>query len=355
MAATLSVSVDLALAAQGAFDALVDELGFALEARSVSLASGPGGQLSEGGAEIGRIVGWEPGRRIALELTPTAWGGPRGAAIEILLEPIDAGTRVTMSCQDWANTLGEGEELAGWFSGEVLAGLLLAVLPGRMGNWITDRRARRPSGKMARGMYRDPLYHYPNFKVILAELALRPDDDLLDVGCGGGALLREALKSGCRAAGIDHSAEMVRVATQENRQAVDEGRLVIRQASADRLPFGDAQFSRASMTGVLGFLPDPLAAFRELHRVLRAGGRLVVFGSDPSLRGTPAAPEPIASRLRFYDDAQLAQLAQNAGFADAKVVRRDLLPFASEVGIPEEHLPLFAGKGAPFLIAVKGS
>ena len=107
------------------------------------------------------------------------------------------------------------------------------------------------------------------------------------------------------------------------------------------------------MTGVLGFLPDPIAAFRELHRVLQPGGRFVALGSDPSLRGTPAAPEPIASRLHFYDDAELADLARKAGFAQVQVIRRDLLPHAREVGVPEEHLALFAGNGAPFLLAVK--
>jgi len=44
----------------------------------------------------------------------------------------------------------------------------------------------------------------------------------------------------------------------------------VRRASADRLPFGDAQFSRASMTGVLGFLPDPLAALRAIHHEIAA-------------------------------------------------------------------------------------
>lgn len=63
-----------------------------------------------------------------------------------------------------------------------------------------------------------------------------------------------------------------------------------------------------------GSLPDPVAALRELWRVLGERGRLVVLGSDPSMRGTPAAPEPMASRLRFYEDDELQQLAEEAGF-----------------------------------------
>jgi SAM-dependent methyltransferase len=146
---------------------------------------------------------------------------------------------------------------------------------------------------------------------------------------------------------------MVRLARQVNYDAIEQGRLTIDQASAARLPFSDANFTCATMTGVLGFLPDPVAALCELYRVLDENGRLVMLGSDPSLRGTPAAPEPMASRLRFYEDDELQGLAEAAGFAKARVVRRDLLPFARQVGIPEEHLAIFAGGGTPFLLAHK--
>ncbi len=78
------------------------------------------------------------------------------------------------------------------------------------------------------------------------------------------------------------------------------------------------------MTGVLGFLPDPVAAFEETRRVLRSGGWFVALGSDVRWRGTPAAPEPMASRLHFYGDEELAGLALRAGFTSAHVVRRDL-------------------------------
>jgi SAM-dependent methyltransferase/uncharacterized protein YndB with AHSA1/START domain len=353
MAATLTATIDLAMDPRGAFDALVEEISLALENGGLRWTPGPTGHVADRDGTVGQSVGWEPGRRVALRWNPTEWGAPQGAEIELRLDPIDGGTRVTLACRNWNDAIGDKADLAGWFAGEVFVPLARAIAPARLGNWITDRRARRPSGMSARGVYRDPLYHYPNFKVILAELALRGDDHLIDVGCGGGALLKEALKSGCRAAGIDHSLDMVRLATAENEQAVAGGRLVVKQASADRLPFPDATFTRASMTGVLGFLPDPVAAFRELHRVLRPGGRLVALGSDPALRGTPAAPEPIASHLRFYDDDQLTRLAVEGGFDETKVVRRDLLPFAREVGVPEEHLALFAGAGAPFLLAGK--
>ncbi len=240
-----------------------------------------------------------------------------------------------------------------WFASAAVTPLLQATAPAGFGNWLTDRRARRPSGAQSRAVYRDPLYHYPNFYAILAELQLSPDDYLIEVGCGGGAFLHEALKSGCRAAAIDHSPDMVRLAQKVNRDAVAQGWLTIQQASADSLPYPDALFTCAVMTGVFGFLPDPVAALRELRRVLAPGGRLVLMGSDPIWRGTPAAPEPMASRLHFYQDDELRQLARDAGFDNAEVARRDLLPFARQAGLPEEVTMFFAGPGSPFLLAQK--
>jgi ubiquinone/menaquinone biosynthesis C-methylase UbiE len=184
-------------------------------------------------------------------------------------------------------------------------------------------------------------------------LALTADDYLLDVGCGGGAFLKQALESGCRAAGIDHSPAMLQVAGEVNQEAVADGRLILVKGNANGLPFEPGTFTSAAMHGVLGFLSDPVAVLADIRRVLRTGGRLVLLGTETELKGTPACPEPLASHLRFYDDDGLRRLGIDAGFANVAVVRRNLEALAREVGVPEDHLPMFAAHDARFLIAVK--
>jgi SAM-dependent methyltransferase/uncharacterized protein YndB with AHSA1/START domain len=350
---TIRASIDLSLHPSEAFEAIVQKLLPALARRNVRFDAGPNGRIMQGDFEAGRILSWEPGKRIIIEWRQASWEPDVVTEVEFRFEPLDGGVRVVIEHRRWGQLIGGRDEIASWFASEIAAPFLIATSPEALGDWITDRKARRPSGAESRMYYRDPLFHYPNFRVLLSELALTPHDHLLEVGCGGGAFLKEALKSGCTAAAIDHSPEMVQLACTENREAVDAGKLEVLEGTAQSLPFADAVFTCAVMTGVLGFLPDPTAALSQIRRVLKDGGRLVALGSDPKMRGTPAAPEPMASRLHFYGDDELGALARKAGFGDVRVVRRDMEAFAREVGVPQEALPLFSGPGGPFLIARK--
>jgi SAM-dependent methyltransferase/uncharacterized protein YndB with AHSA1/START domain len=351
---SIRVSVDLKLDPPSAFAAIVDELSTALSRLGMQFQTGGDGRVMEDAVETGRVVRWEPPTEIALEWRAAKWQPDALTSLALRFETVADGTRVTLELAGWENLVGDcGNELAGWFASAVAAPLVSVIGPSRVGDWITDRRARRPSGPQARASYRDPIYHRPNFKAILAVLKLGPDDYLLEVGCGGGAFLEDALRSGCKAAAIDHSSDMVRTAREANQAAIERSRLDIREADADSLPFADGVFTCAVMTGVFGFISDPVKALSEVQRVLASGGRFVLFTGTKKLLGTPAAPEPMASRLHFYDDDELIDLAYRARFAEAHLEYPDFEPLAREAGVPEEDLELFKGSGGGQLLVAR--
>jgi ubiquinone/menaquinone biosynthesis C-methylase UbiE len=150
-------------------------------------------------------------------------------------------------------------------------------------------------------------------RAILDALALGPGDRLLEIGCGGGLLLRDAVASGATVAGIDHSEEMVALA-----RANAPGAEVL-LASAESLPFGAGTFDAIAMSIVFFFLAEPVAALGECLRVGAGRARLAVYTTAPELKGTAAAPEPVASLGHFYEDDELAALATAAGWRRAQV------------------------------------
>jgi SAM-dependent methyltransferase len=184
---------------------------------------------------------------------------------------------------------------------------------------MTDRVARRPHGRTARETYGADDAHSFAWEPVLAALRLTADDALLDVGCGGGVFLRRALESGCSATGLDHSRDMVSLARQTT-----QGRARVVQGSAERMPFADGEFTALSCIVAFFFFAEPVAALREFRRVLDpARGRIAVYTTAPEMKGTPAAPYPLATRGHFHEDAELEALAHEAGFRDVAVQRPD--------------------------------
>lgn len=248
------------------------------------------------------------------------WAPGVSIRLATAFEPVDGGTRLTVRLDGWDAALEavagrDDRELVAWFAEHVAAPLAHAASPDALADWLTDRLARRPSGARAREIYRDPEMHKPGFHAVLEALRPGPEDRLLEIACGGGVLLAWALETGCRVIGIDHSKEMVRLA-----QAQAPGAEVV-LGRADALPFDDETFTCVASATAFFFFEDPVAVLREALRVLEPGGRLAIVTTPPEMRGTPAAPEPIASRGRFYTDEELAALAREAGFVDETATR----------------------------------
>jgi SAM-dependent methyltransferase len=106
-------------------------------------------------------------------------------------------------------------------------------------------------------------------------LDVGPDDRFLDVGCGPGLAVEEAARRAVRGqvVGVDRSELAVRRARRRNRRAVRQGRVEVRVACGEQLPFPNGGFTKACTINGVGLRDE--AAWSELSRVLRPGGVLV--------------------------------------------------------------------------------
>lgn len=109
----------------------------------------------------------------------------------------------------------------------------------------------------------------------LGLLGIAPGHRLLDAGCGRGELLLAAADRGAGVAGIDYSQAAVKIAgeTLSSVEGAD-----VRHGDVTALPWPDASFDRVLLADVIEHLDrDQMRpAARELHRVLRPGGRALV-------------------------------------------------------------------------------
>lgn len=113
---------------------------------------------------------------------------------------------------------------------------------------------------------------------VLSLLDVEPIDRVLEIGFGPGQDLKRvsAIATEGLTAGVDHSAEMVKMARSKNLGTIIAGRADIRQGTANRVPFPDASFTKAFSINSVQFWEDRRAALREIQRVLQPGGRIAI-------------------------------------------------------------------------------
>lgn len=121
---------------------------------------------------------------------------------------------------------------------------------------------------------------YAPFMADVLDYATTRGLSVLDVGCGQGIDLCEYGLAGAKVTGVDLTPRHVELACR-NLEALGLDGTVI-EGDAENLPFPDESFDRVSSNGVLHHTPDVALALREIHRVLRPGGRaiIVVYNRD---------------------------------------------------------------------------
>jgi ubiquinone/menaquinone biosynthesis C-methylase UbiE len=115
---------------------------------------------------------------------------------------------------------------------------------------------------------------------------LQAGDRVLDVGTGTGlvALRAGSFAKNGRIIGIDHSLGMLEQASAKAQRSRLGDVVTFQRMDAEQLEFPDKSFDAVLSLYALFHFPEPLAAIREMHRVLRTGGKVVIgVGSGPNL------------------------------------------------------------------------
>lgn len=162
----------------------------------------------------------------------------------------------------------------------------------------------------------------PHNERFRAAAAVRPGEDVLDVGCGTGESTREAAQAGARALGVDVSAQAI-------AKARELGGAKFEVADAQTHEFPAAAFDVVLSRFGAMFFADPAAAFANLARALRPGGRLVLLVwqerdrnewysvlHDAVAPGT--TPPPAGPHFSLGDPGRTRALLEGAGFGDVE-------------------------------------
>jgi ubiquinone/menaquinone biosynthesis C-methylase UbiE len=140
------------------------------------------------------------------------------------------------------------------------------------------RQCRKPQGMLGRFVGR--AMNTGHARVIrwgLGHLSEEPTA-ILDVGCGGGAALRDMASRfpSTKLYGIDYSQDMVLLAKKVNKSLIKMGRVEITHGSVSSLPFSDQTFDLATAFEAYYFWPDLIHDLQEIKRVLMPGGTLLL-------------------------------------------------------------------------------
>jgi ubiquinone/menaquinone biosynthesis C-methylase UbiE len=143
----------------------------------------------------------------------------------------------------------------------------------------------------------------------------------LDVGCGGGQTINRLSAKAAQVYGIDYAAGSVAASRAHNQRLIQERRVHVEQASVSRLPFADDKFDLVTAIETQYYWPNLQGDMKEILRVLKPGGRLMVVAENYKGASNDAVVGTVmkllgSSRLSMEDQRALFL---SAGYEDVKI------------------------------------
>jgi ubiquinone/menaquinone biosynthesis C-methylase UbiE len=154
------------------------------------------------------------------------------------------------------------------------------------------------------------------------QLDIKPTDKTLDIGFGGGVTIEKMLKKidTGKIYGIEFSEVMVEQAKQKFKPEIESDKVSIKFGDVKQLPFAGNTFDKICTVNTIYFWDEPLADLKEIKRVLKSDGKLVVgIRSADKMKELPVTQY----NFRLYEPEAVRDLLIEAGFTDISIERRD--------------------------------
>jgi phosphatidylethanolamine/phosphatidyl-N-methylethanolamine N-methyltransferase len=165
----------------------------------------------------------------------------------------------------------------------------------------------------------------------MERLAIEPGQRVLEVGAGTG-INAPLYPRHCQVTAIDLSGEMLDRA-RERIAALGLTHIRLLEADAAQLTFADESFDRVYAPYTISVVPDPVRVVREMCRVCRAGGRIVILNHFRStnrvLAGLERAISPVTIHVGFRADLDLDALMEQTGLRPLSVEKVNVPPIWS--------------------------
>ena len=159
----------------------------------------------------------------------------------------------------------------------------------------------------------------------LSHISVKAEDTVLDVGCGGGRTVAKLAASASkgRVFGIDYSDVCVSMARKLNARQIEQGQVEIHEASVLQLPFAADTFDIVTAVETHFWWPDLPAGMREILRVLKPGGTLLVvaeiYANSESKIGKLADKVVSISGMKLLSVDEHRSLLSEAGYSNVQI------------------------------------
>jgi ubiquinone/menaquinone biosynthesis C-methylase UbiE len=162
----------------------------------------------------------------------------------------------------------------------------------------------------------------------LERISIQNHRAILDVGCGGGRTISKlaSIVTQAKVYGIDYSEESVAATKRTNAQWIGLGRVEVQHGSVSQLPFPDGMFDLVTAVETHFWWPDLPRDMREVFRVLKPGGTLIIIAEVYKGANTTVSrlAEKYAPRtgMKLLSADEHRELFTNASFSNVQVIEK---------------------------------